>query len=108
MATSGNAKTVGGGPSVLSLFVSDSLDRASYSSDLTAISVALPGSWSASVGSGICVKEGSTGRALAGASYASDDMTIGKCLVFCEGKSMQYAGIEYGREVSCGRPSVCV
>jgi len=103
MTTSGNTKTVGGGPGALTLFVSDSLDRTQYASDLTALSVILPGDWSAALGSGICVKEGSSGRALAGARYASDGMTIGQCVNFCAGKGMQYAGLEYGREVSGSR-----
>ena len=45
-----------------------------------------------------CLQEVS-GRALVGASFMSDSMTVASCTSFCSGKGMKYAGLEYGREV---------
>ncbi|WVQ99094.1 hypothetical protein IAU59_006226 [Kwoniella sp. CBS 9459] len=101
----GGSGAICGGPSALTIFVKDSvLSGGSLSSDLTAVKVTLPDGWAAA--SSTCVQEGSTGRALAGASYYDDNMTIGKCLAFCKTKGMQWAGIEYSRECFCGNDLV--
>ncbi|TDZ35465.1 WSC domain-containing protein [Colletotrichum spinosum] len=49
-----------------------------------------------------CQTEGTSGRALRGASYASDDMSTAACAAFCAKGSWQYMGLEYGRECYCG------
>ncbi|KAF2426326.1 WSC-domain-containing protein [Tothia fuscella] len=45
--------------------------------------------------------DGTSNRALAGANWADDSMTVGKCQQFCSSKNFQYAGVEYGRECYC-------
>lgn len=47
-----------------------------------------------------CYKEATTGRLLAGPSYAnSTDMTIESCVAFCAGNGAnKVAGIEYAQE----------
>lgn len=60
----------------------------------------LPTGWSAA--SSPCILEGSSGRALTGASFTDDRMTITRCLDFCTAKGLQWAGVEYGRECYCG------
>lgn len=46
-----------------------------------------------------CIAEGSTGRALTGASWISSTaMTRGACVSFCSDKGFAYAGVEYGQE----------
>ncbi|KAJ9133425.1 hypothetical protein NKR23_g10721 [Pleurostoma richardsiae] len=47
-----------------------------------------------------CWTESSSGRALSGATTASDDMTLEACAGFCS--SWSYFGVEYGRECYCG------
>ncbi|TDZ26026.1 WSC domain-containing protein [Colletotrichum orbiculare MAFF 240422] len=49
-----------------------------------------------------CQTEGTSGRALRGASYASDDMSTAACAAFCAKGSWQYMGLEYARECYCG------
>jgi hypothetical protein len=44
-----------------------------------------------------CVTEGTSARALAGPSFASDNMTLEACAAFC-GSGMKYFGVEYARE----------
>ncbi|WWD03156.1 hypothetical protein V865_001203 [Kwoniella europaea PYCC6329] len=61
---------------------------------------ALPTGWSSASTS--CIAEGTTGRALASASWADDSMTVDLCLGYCETQGFQYAGVEYGRECYCG------
>ncbi|WVF71809.1 hypothetical protein IAT40_006617 [Kwoniella sp. CBS 6097] len=101
----GGSGAICGGPSALTVFVKDSvLYSGSLTSDLTTVKVTLPTDWAAA--SSTCIQEGSTGRALAGASYYDDNMTIGKCLAFCKTKGMQWAGIEYSRECFCGNDLV--
>lgn len=48
-----------------------------------------------------CQTEATTGRALSGKSYASDDMTVDSCAAFCEEDDFQHMGVEYGRECKC-------
>lgn len=100
-ASGSNGQQAGGGPNAITLFVSNKLDATKYTSDLSGMVTKIPDGWTSTTGdSGICIVEGTSGRALAAASTASDDMTIGKCIAFCSGKGMQYAGLEYSREVS--------
>jgi hypothetical protein len=47
-----------------------------------------------------CYTEASHGRALVGASFFDDAMTLEKCSAVCAGFS--YFGVEYGRECYCG------
>ncbi|KAK0632014.1 hypothetical protein B0T14DRAFT_490452 [Immersiella caudata] len=47
-----------------------------------------------------CRTEATGVRALSGATYASDDMTLQSCQAFCS--SFTYFGVEYGRECYCG------
>ncbi|KAI8807472.1 glyoxal oxidase N-terminus-domain-containing protein [Cladochytrium replicatum] len=42
------------------------------------------------------------GKTLAGAKVADDTMTQDSCISFCDGKGYSFAGVEYGRECSCG------
>ncbi|MFS2021941.1 WSC domain-containing protein, partial [Massilia sp. CT11-108] len=42
------------------------------------------------------------GRALTGASTASNSMTIETCLQYCGARGFQLAGVQYGRECRCG------
>lgn len=45
-----------------------------------------------------CQTEATTGRALSGKSYASDDMSVDSCAAFCADDDFDYMGVEYGRE----------
>lgn len=45
---------------------------------------------------------GTNGRALVAASTAGSDMTIEKCLAYCDERSFPIAGVEYGGECYCG------
>ncbi len=47
-----------------------------------------------------CYTEGVGTRALAGAQYADDKMTLESCAAFCSGFS--HFGVEYARECYCG------
>lgn len=45
-----------------------------------------------------CIAESTKiSRALDGAFYADDSMTIAMCLEYCGSKGMPYAGLEYAR-----------
>ena len=88
-----------GGPGSLKLFVLPST-AASLNNDLTAQEAAIPSGWSAA--STPCLGEGSTGRALTGASSSGPDMTPAKCTSFCADQGFKYAGVEYGQECFCG------
>ncbi|WVW81296.1 hypothetical protein I302_103287 [Kwoniella bestiolae CBS 10118] len=48
-----------------------------------------------------CIAEGKTGRALAAASFSSDNMTRSACVSWCQDRGYPLAGIEYGRECYC-------
>lgn len=46
-----------------------------------------------------CIAEGSSGRALTGATWTSTTaMTRGACVSYCSSKGFAYAGVEYGQE----------
>lgn len=49
-----------------------------------------------------CIPEGTSGRALVGASFSDDSMTRNDCVSFCQGGKYPLAGVEYGRECYCG------
>ncbi|WWD16948.1 hypothetical protein CI109_101380 [Kwoniella shandongensis] len=98
MPCGGASNTVCGGSGVLTLIVSE-LATQTLNAELTSRIVTLPTGWSAASSS--CIQEGSSGRALGSASTSSSDMTIGKCLDFCDAAGWQYAGIEYGSECYC-------
>ncbi|ODO08374.1 hypothetical protein L198_00099 [Cryptococcus wingfieldii CBS 7118] len=99
MACSGDSTTMCGGSGALSIAVSSTI-TSKLSSDLSTAVVTLPTGWEAA--STVCIAEGTSGRALAHESYASDDMTLSTCLSYCGNLGWQYAGIEYGRECYCG------
>ena len=61
------------------------------------ISSTLPEKWS-SLG---CYSDSTSARGLQLDSYASDEMTEGKCIGYCDSKGYSYAGVEYGRECRC-------
>ncbi|KAJ9631628.1 hypothetical protein H2203_000027 [Taxawa tesnikishii (nom. ined.)] len=50
-----------------------------------------------------CLTEGTSGRALQGASTVDAKMTVDMCVKYCLGKKMNYAGVEYGQECYCGK-----
>lgn len=58
----------------------------------------LPSGWS-DVG---CIVEGTSGRALTGASTTDPAMTKAMCASFCDSKGFSYAGAEYSDECYCG------
>lgn len=101
MPCAGNSKEICGGYYAMSLFVSTKANAAGLTSDLTAnpTAITLPSGWAIATAS--CINEAS-GRALTGASYASDNMTVANCLNFCASGGFQYGGVEYGRECYCG------
>ncbi|WVR06724.1 hypothetical protein IAU60_003756 [Kwoniella sp. DSM 27419] len=99
MQCAGDNTAICGGGNALNLIVSQAA-VAALSPDLTSKTVELNAGWS--VASTACVAEGTSGRALASASWADSSMTVGKCLSFCQDKGWQYAGVEYGRECYCG------
>lgn len=105
MPCSGASGAICGGSNAITLLVSDqALSDNTLTSDYTSTVVNLPAGWSA--GSSTCVLEGTTGRALAGASLVASDMTIATCLAFCTTKGMQWAGVEYSTECYCGNDLV--
>ncbi|KAL7008536.1 hypothetical protein EMMF5_001798 [Cystobasidiomycetes sp. EMM_F5] len=54
-----------------------------------------------------CIGEGTSGRALTGASFVSTtNMTGGVCTTFCAGKGFKYAATEYAQECYCGNSFV--
>ncbi|KAM5541687.1 hypothetical protein V8D89_004668 [Ganoderma adspersum] len=59
--------------------------------------VPLPGGW-AEVG---CIAEGTSGRALTGASTTSPNMTRAVCADFCAAKGFPLAGVEFSDECYC-------
>lgn len=109
MKCSGDSSTICGGPDAISLWHNPSVSAPALPSGTTAAPitvetvppqpVALSSGWS--VASTVCLAEGTSGRALAGASTASGSMTINMCLDFCQSKGFQYAGIEYSAECFC-------
>ncbi|WWC61490.1 uncharacterized protein I303_104074 [Kwoniella dejecticola CBS 10117] len=42
------------------------------------------------------------GRALTGASFTSDSMTVDTCTYYCRSSGFNYAAVEYGKECYCG------
>ena len=59
--------------------------------------VPLPGGW-AEVG---CIAEGTSGRALTGASMKSANLTRAACADFCASKGFPLAGVEFADECYC-------
>ncbi|WVQ94260.1 hypothetical protein IAU59_001339 [Kwoniella sp. CBS 9459] len=95
MPCAGDKTAICGGPSSISLYRNPSLPKVNTPT--------LPTGWSAA--SSTCIQEVS-GRALVGASTAGSDMTVPKCLNFCQAKGLQYAALEYGGECYCGNALV--
>nr|XP_031862349.1 uncharacterized protein CI109_002314 [Kwoniella shandongensis]KAA5529421.1 hypothetical protein CI109_002314 [Kwoniella shandongensis] len=88
-----------GGYYAISLFVSTKFNAAPLSADLLSVTINLPDGWAPATVP--CIKE-VPGRALTGASYTSDAMSVPSCLNFCAGQGYQYAALEFGRECYCG------
>lgn len=87
MRCRGASDQICGGPNALSLF-----NNTGYVSPAPAARV---GKYD-SIG---CVSDPNNGgRALQGASMTDDNIDNGKCVKFCLGKGLRYAGIEYGKE----------
>jgi hypothetical protein len=99
MPCSSNTAQTCGGSWAMNLFVSTKANAAGLSPSLQQVNVTLPSGWSAA--STPCIAD-VPGRALTGASYASDSMTVTSCLNFCQAAGFQYAGVEYSRECYCG------
>jgi hypothetical protein len=49
-----------------------------------------------------CIAEGTSGRALTGASMSNSNMTRGACVSWCQSFGFPLAGVEYGKECYCG------
>jgi len=49
-----------------------------------------------------CVAEGTSGRALTGASFTNNNMTRGACVSYCQSFGYPLAGVEFGRQCYCG------
>lgn len=114
MGCAGDAKTLCGGPNCLSVYKNPDVKASTPSASASASAAAqptqgsglatdLPSGWSAATTS--CIQEVS-GRALTGASTASDSMTPGKCAAFCAEKGFALAGVEYSAECFCGNDLV--
>ncbi|GHJ85743.1 hypothetical protein NliqN6_2145 [Naganishia liquefaciens] len=90
MPCSGNEQQLCAGANALSV----------YRNDLYVAPVlSLPNGWAAA--DPLCIQE-VPGRALTGASYAADDMTVDSCVAYCDGLGFPFAAVEYGRECFCG------
>lgn len=77
-----------------SLGASSSLAASLSSSAAAVYATAVPGPWVAMGSSAIA--EGTSGRALTGASTSSPDMSYSKCLNFCASRNFPIAGLEFG------------
>lgn len=111
MPCGGDSTVTCGGPNGLQLYTGTPVKQVAPSSTSSAaatptgpvLATDLPSGWSAA--STNCIQEVS-GRALTGATTASDDMTISKCIGFCSGKGFKLAAVEYGAECYCGNELV--
>lgn len=84
-----------------------SASAASYSASVSAAAAAAtvtPSPWVAATVA--CVAEGTSGRALIGASTSAPDMTFNKCLTYCANNGFAIAGLEYSNECYCGNALV--
>ena len=89
--------------SVASAASAASASVAAYSASVSAASAlptALPSGWTAASTS--CIAEGTTGRALVGASTSGSNMTPQVCIAYCQKQGLPIAGLEYGGECYCG------
>lgn len=94
MACSGLSTENCGGPSTFDLFVNQALLTAANAHTST-----IPSGYTLTG----CIAEGSSGRALTGASTTSaSGMSRGACVAFCQSKGFALAGVEYGQECYCG------
>ncbi|KAI0739627.1 hypothetical protein C8Q80DRAFT_1288255 [Daedaleopsis nitida] len=64
---------------------------------LVSVTTPLPTNWT-EIG---CIAEGTTGRALTGASTTSPNMTRAACAAFCQTKGFALAGVEFSDECYC-------
>ena len=94
----GGSDQICGGPNAITLFVKDSALN-DLSADFTAKPVVLKNGWE--VASTPCIAEGTSGRALPGASFSAPDMIPSKCMDYCASKNFMYAGLEYANECHC-------
>nr|XP_019007470.1 uncharacterized protein I206_07728 [Kwoniella pini CBS 10737]OCF46251.1 hypothetical protein I206_07728 [Kwoniella pini CBS 10737] len=103
MPCKGDSSSTCGGRNAISLLITDSA-LSTLSADLTTAPLVLPTGWAAA--STACIAEPSSGKALTGARWADNSMTVNVCLSYCQNKGFIYAGIEYGRECYCGNSLV--
>ncbi|WWC62263.1 uncharacterized protein I303_104859 [Kwoniella dejecticola CBS 10117] len=103
MPCKGDSSTLCGGRNAISLLVSNTA-LSTLSADLTTAPLVLPSGWSAASSS--CIAEPSSGKALTGARWADNSMTINTCVSYCQTKGFVFAGVEYGRECYCGNALV--
>ena len=59
----------------------------------------IPDTWA--VPRTICVAEGTTGRAMTGASISSPGMSAGRCIKYCNDAGFVLAGTQYSTECTC-------
>ncbi|KIR81502.1 hypothetical protein I306_01336 [Cryptococcus gattii EJB2] len=85
MPCSGDSSSICGGPSALTLVVSDTA-ASTLNSYLT---------------SNPCIAEDTNGRALGGASTSSNDMTLSKCASYCQCAGLILAAVEYSSQCYC-------
>ncbi|KIR59364.1 hypothetical protein I314_04886 [Cryptococcus bacillisporus CA1873] len=98
MPCSADSSSICGGPSALTLVVSDTA-ASTLNSDPTSKPASLPSGWS--VASSPCIAEGTNGRALAGASTSGNDMTLSKCASYCMSGGLTLAAVEYSSQCYC-------
>jgi hypothetical protein len=110
MLCSGEITSVCGGTDALTLLYDASiLDSslnllpsvtASISAAVASATAALqlPRDWKLACSSGIMVAEGTTGRALTGASTSSSDMTPKVCTAYCSSLGFALSGVEWSSE----------
>ncbi|KAL5614718.1 hypothetical protein BROUX41_004813 [Berkeleyomyces rouxiae] len=94
-ACSGDSTQKCGGPSRLTLWHNPTMQVPSQPASVIVAASSAAWSWLN------CRTEGTSGRALTGASFASgSSMTLESCAAFCDG--YKYFGTEYGSECYCG------
>nr|XP_031859690.1 uncharacterized protein CI109_004965 [Kwoniella shandongensis]KAA5526762.1 hypothetical protein CI109_004965 [Kwoniella shandongensis] len=83
------------------LFALGSVTAAPVTSTSTSTSTwTVPSGWA--VASTPCVAEGTSGRALTWQSFRDANMTVEKCLDYCDSANVPIAGLEYSGECYCG------
>ena len=94
MPCGGNPNLICGGPSALSVYNNTARALPREPGEVPNVEEYL------SIG---CWTEGTTGRALAGASIVLSNMTVEYCVGYCSAAGFAYAGLEYSAECHCGQ-----